>query len=384
MKSKRWSRRSFLESSARVAGGVGVLRSVSGRAVRAEPGPVLRWGIVGVGNRSRAHIEAFNQLERCRVVALCDLRPEALEEGAARVQGPPPRPFTQYPRMLEWEEVDAVCIVTPNYLHKEMTLQALSAGKHVLCEKPMGLTLEECEEVAAAARASDRVLQYGMQLRHAPLYRKVHELVQGGAIGHIRYAWISDFRRDIRQLYQDPLLERTRNWRYFQHLTGGMLLEYSIHRLDLLNWWMNARPVRVAAMGGLNVWRDRETIDHCGVLLEYASGARATYGMSLYSSGYRAPWLLIGDEGQLLVGSDRLVRQTGDVSNSLGPPRQPDREEVWEVDDPEDGTKLQYLHFLKAVDGKVMPYPDWRIAYAAMRVGIQGERAMQEEKVIRL
>lgn len=385
MKKRDVTRRDFLSASATVVGGLSVVRSTAALSGQSALDARIRWGVVGVGKRARAHIQAFNELPFCEVTALCDIREEALRDGLQLVKGSRPKTFPHYRDLVEQPDVDAVCIVTPNHLHKQMTMDSLLAKKHVLCEKPMGITMEECDEVAEMATTSDRVLQYGMQLRHTPSYAKVNELVQSGVIGNISYAWISDFRQDIRELYDDPVTERTKNWRYFQRLTGGMLLEYSIHRLDLLNWWMNAKPTMVAAFGGHNVWRDRETIDHCGMLLEYANGAKATYGMTLYARGYAAPWILMGDAGQILIErGGRVVVQRGDVSGSLDSPRFPDADEVVEAPQENNGTKLQYVHFQKAVRGDAEPYPDWKIAYDAMLVGIQGEAAIQQRKVITL
>lgn len=91
----------------------------------------------------------------------------------------------------------------------------------------------------------------------------------------------------------------------------------------------------------------------------------------------------MGDDGQMLVErSGRVVIQKGDVSNSLGGPKFPDSEEVIELPKGENGTKLQHVHFMKAVNDEAQPLPDWRIAYDAMWVGIQGETAIREEKVI--
>ncbi|MGH9338031.1 MAG: Gfo/Idh/MocA family protein [Acidobacteriota bacterium] len=384
MSKSNWTRRNFLGTTAKAAGGLSVLKGSGLAFAGPNPGQKIRWGIIGIGNRARHHITALNQVESCEITALCDIVPEHLQNGVEQVKGPEPKTFLNYLDLLAQPDVDAVAIVTPNYLHKEMTIESLKSNKHVLCEKPMGLSMAECDEVVAVAKGSEPVLQYGMQLRHTPTYVKVNELVQGGSIGNIRYAWISDFRQDIRQLYEDPVIERTRNWRYFQDTTGGMLLEYSIHRLDLINWWMNAKPVMLSAFGGHNVWMDRKTIDHAGLLLEYANGAKATYGMSLYCRGYGAPWLIMGDAGQMLVGGGRVTIQRGDVSNSLAAPEIKDSEEVVELPQGGDGTRIQYEHFVRAVHGDALPYPDWRIAYNAMWVGVQGEEAIRQHKVFRL
>lgn len=382
---KQLSRRNFLVSSAGMAGGVGLGAGAVPLLGRPALDGTIRWGVIGVGNRARAHIEAFNELDCCGITALCDIREEALQQGLKLVKGNQAtiKLLKNYQDLLEQKDVDAVCIVTPNHLHKQMTIDSLAAGKHVLCEKPMAVSMEECDEVVVAAKKSDRVLQYGMQLRHTPTYMKVNELVNGGAIGKLRYAWVSDFRQDFRQLHKDPAIDRAQNWRYSQKTSGGTLLEYSIHRLDLLNWWMNSRPVVLSAFGGLNVWKDRETIDHCGILLEYSNGGRASYGMTLYSRGYRAPWVLMGDEGQMLVSGNQVTIQKGDVSNDIGGPKVPPSEEVIELPREGNGTKLQYVHFLKAVKGEAAPYPNWRIAYDAMWVGIQGEVAIQKKIIVR-
>lgn len=379
------TRRRFITASTALAGGF-----AAGSTVYPSPSPgsssdPLRWGIIGVGNRAKAHLSAFNNLDSCEVVALCDIREEALQDGLSQLKKGQPKTFKKYQELLEQADVDAVCIVVPNFLHHRITIDSLAAGKHILCEKPMGVTLEESAEVVAVAKKTDRVLQYGMQLRHSPTFAKVHELVQSGAIGNIRYAWISDFRQDIRQLYQDPVKEHVENWRYFQDLTGGMLLEYSIHRLDLLNWWMNSKPIKISAFGGHNVWRDRETIDHCGILIEYANGAKATYGMTLYSAGFDAPWLIMGDEGQMLIeGGSRVVIQKKDVSNSLDSPLFKASEEAIDLPAGGDPTLLQYHHFERAVREGIRPFPDWRIAYDALWLGVQGESAIRNEEVQKL
>lgn len=378
------TRRSFLETSAKATGGLTLLGAAGPVYSRPAGGGKVRIGVVGIGGRASGHINAFNELDNYDVTALCDISDAALQKGLDQVQGRKPKTYKRYADMLKQQVVDAVAIVTPNSIHKQQAIDALNAGKHVLCEKPMGITMEDCDEVVAVAKRSDAIIQYGMQLRHTPTFVKTNELVQSGAIGNIRYAWISDFRSDIKQLYEDPVVERTTNWRYFQNTSGGMLLEYSIHRLDLMNWWMASRPVMLSAFGGHNVWMDRETIDHCGMLIEYGNGAKATYGMSLYSLGYRSPWLLMGDGGQMLIErGGKVTIMQGDASNSYGGRKRETTQEVVDVSAAGNGTTLQYVHFAKAIHGEVRPYPDYRIAYDAMWVGIQGENAIQKETVFK-
>ena len=193
MDKNKVSRRGFLGTTAKVTGGLSILSGSSRIVSGSVQGDRVRLGIIGIGGRASAHISALNEIDACEITALCDIDPDHLQNGVDQVKGAKPGTFRDYTKLLEQPNVDAVAIVTPNQLHKEMTIRALEAGKHVLCEKPMGITMEDCDEVVAAAKKSRYLLQYGMQLRHTPTFIKVNELVQGGAIGNIRYAWISDF-----------------------------------------------------------------------------------------------------------------------------------------------------------------------------------------------
>lgn len=158
-----------------------------------------------------------------------------------------------------------------------MTIAALAAGKHVLCEKPMATTSRDCEEMRAAAERSDRVLLLGLQLRYASRYRELQALVEGGRIGRPRYMSFVELRGDWNNsnvwLYRDPASGREMNWRFSQTASGGALNEKVCHYFDILNWLAGAAPERVSAQGGLNCYSGRETWDHATTSLSTRAGS---------------------------------------------------------------------------------------------------------------
>jgi predicted dehydrogenase len=143
----------------------------------------LRWGLLGTARINRALIPALRGSERCLLAAVASRQPDkgaayAREWGIPRVLG--------YEEMLDDRAIDVVYIPLPNSLHAEWTVRAARAGKHVLCEKPLALSVEDVDAVEAAARAAGVVVTEGFMYRHHPQTRRVKELVQSGAVGEVK------------------------------------------------------------------------------------------------------------------------------------------------------------------------------------------------------
>ncbi len=144
----------------------------------------IRLGVVGTGNRSRGnHLPIIKKLiPEMEIVALCDITPEALQK--AHEITPEAAVYPDHQRMLaEQKNLDAVLVVVPNYVHADVTVDALEAGKHVLVEKPMATHLADADRMIAAARKNKRVLQLGMQSRYSDGYQRMAQMIHSGAIG---------------------------------------------------------------------------------------------------------------------------------------------------------------------------------------------------------
>jgi len=197
-----------------------------------------RVGVIGL-RMGMAHLRGYEECPRARVTALCDINEEALNaalEGRADVQG-----FTDYRKMLESAELDAVSVALPNHLHAPVTLAAIEAGKHVLCEKPMALNAAEAQQMKEAADRAGKVLMMHFNMRFMTVAATLRPLVEAGTLGHIYHAVTTYTRRDG--------YPRPGTWFGQKELSGGgPLIDLGVHRLDLALWLMGY-PRPVAAFG---------------------------------------------------------------------------------------------------------------------------------------
>ena len=155
---------------------------------------MIRVGIVGLGFMGRMHYRCWSALPDAKVTAICEANPKVLaaagEPSKGNVEGAADHidlsglgVHSDLGELLASRSVDALSITLPTFLHADMTVKALEAGVHVLCEKPMALSVAECDRMVAAARSSGRVLQIGHCIRFWPEYVVTRQLIQGGAYG---------------------------------------------------------------------------------------------------------------------------------------------------------------------------------------------------------
>jgi len=201
----------------------------------------LRVGVIGVGWHGGSHLQNFAANPRAEVVAICDTNETLLAERAAELGDV--RAFTDYHELVACEEVDAVVIALPDHLHREPAVAACRAGKHVLCEKPMALCVEDAEAIAAAARESDGCFMLNLSNRWIYPFARGKELIDSGAVGEVRYV--------------------------FARLANG------IHRLDIARWWIGREVLRVRAVHRRGVLAERgfDAPDFYQATLEFDGGA---------------------------------------------------------------------------------------------------------------
>ena len=154
-------------------------------------------------------------------------------------------------------------------------LAALDAGLHVLCEKPLAPTLADIDRIGVAVARAGKVFQVGMELRYAPLFQGLHDMVASGRIGTPKMLWCHEFR--------PPFKPGVGGWRLTEAGSGGTLLEKNCHHFDLFNWLSNALLIRVMAMGSHDtIYADRDIHDRAWVMVEYANGVQASLGLALF------------------------------------------------------------------------------------------------------
>ena len=289
-------------------------------------------------------------------------RTAALHQCRQAFAGSLPRMYTNYEAMLEKEQLDGVIVGIPNYQHKEVTLAALKRNVHVLCEKPMASTLDDCRAMMEAEKQSDAFIQVGLHRRYNKFFRFVADMLHSGRLGDLKTMWGQEFRGDWAARATPVATDRgTTNWRFSRKHAGGSLQEKICHDFDVFNWWAGALPSRVTAMGDIGIYRDgRDTLDHAQILFEYENGIQGWFALSMFCrhGRFKGRYMgIIGADGSLDFDSHNgecTVYQTDgrrEEHTGLNPPNLP-------IHHPGQATYLELGAFLKCIETAQKPYAD--------------------------
>jgi len=202
---------------------------------------VLRVGIVGCGFISPVHINGYEKCNEAEIVALCDIVEERAQKAREDFGLKNVRIYSDYKKMLSEEKLDICSVCTENNKHAEISIAALEAGCHVLCEKPMAITGKEADAMVAASKKNGRKLSVGYQLRFGNEARLLHKEIQKGSLGHVYYAEAGALRR-----------RGVPTWGVFLNMEkqgGGPLIDIGTHVVDRTLWLMNEYSPIVSAVG---------------------------------------------------------------------------------------------------------------------------------------
>ena len=263
-------------------------------------GPTIRYGVIGTGMMGVEHIENVNALAGGEVIAISDPDPTSLAAGVAAAPDGVAA-VADHRDLLAIDEVDAVVVVTPNHTHLDVVSDVLAAGKHVLIEKPLCTTIEDCQTLIERAAGAPGVIQVGLEYRWMPPVARLIEEVAGGAVGQIRMVFMREHRF--------PFLVKVGNWNRFSAKTGGTLVEKCCHFFDLMNVIVGERPTRVMASGAQDVNHLDETydgqpadvLDNAYVIVEYPGGARACLDLCMFAdaTANSEEVTVVGDRGKV-------------------------------------------------------------------------------------
>ena len=199
----------------------------------------LRVGVIGAGGISGLHCGGWKRLDFCELVAITDIRPGAARKRAEEFDIPSVE--TTGKGLLRRKDIDLVDIVVPNMFHREYTVAALRAGKHVLCEKPLALKARDVDAMIAASKKARRKLMCAQHQRFSPASTSLKEYIATHPLGEIYYArtWINRRR----------LLPCTPGFMYKKNSGGGACIDIGVHALDLvLHFMENFEPVSVTGI----------------------------------------------------------------------------------------------------------------------------------------
>jgi len=220
-------------------------------------------GIIGCGGMGSALAQGVAGLETARVAATYDEVAEKAGELAAKHDA---RACESLDALLADEGVEAVVVASPQFAHAQHTVAAARAGKHVFCEKPMAVTLEDCDAMIDACRTAGVKLMVGQVCRYHAVHGKVRELVHGGEYGRPVCMTVHRLGGQWGGVY-------AQSWRLRREKCGGTLLEINAHEIDFLRW-VCGDVVAVYAAGGLYLDERLDYPDLTLVTLHFASGAK--------------------------------------------------------------------------------------------------------------
>lgn len=345
------TRRGFIRDTS--AAGLGLSLATAGRAVAAND--KIRVACVGVRGRGNSVMRSFAAEPDCEVSHICDVRESVREQRSDEIKeatGKRPTPVNDYRTLLADKSIDAFMVATPDHWHALLTIEACLHGKDVYVEKPASHNIVEGKAAVAAARAKERIVQVGTQIRSAPFLKDAADYVKSGAMGKVIFgrAWETDRSNAVKlaadgtppkgldyDLWQGPCPERAYNssivggaWRWLFDYGTGDLGNDGVHRIDFCRYVMGIEgmPAAISCAGGkLFFDDDQQWPDTMSVNYEYP-GQIVQYEMRLWSRpklhGATEGAVIYGENGWMLVTNetwkvfdpaDKLVKQGGNSAN---------------------------------------------------------------------
>ncbi len=264
---------------------------------------MVRVGIIGCGKIAQVrHLPEYAANPNAQIVAYYDMNKARAEEMAAKYGG---KTYDSFYKLIDDPEVDAVSICVENRSHAEICTAALYAGKHVLCEKPMAVTLAECESMVAAAERNEKRLMIGHNMRFDPVHRKAKRLLDRGIIGDV-----ITFRSVLGNEGPEGW-SIDNDWFFDKNKAAmGALSDMGIHKVDLLQYLLGQKVVETTAKVVTLDKRDKDgnlisVDDNALCILKMSGGALGTMAASWTVYGHECQsTVLYGTKGLMLIYSE--------------------------------------------------------------------------------
>lgn len=327
---------------------------------------MLKIAIIGTGNISHNHIQGYLEFtDRCQIVALVDIYPEKAEEKKRHYGLTNAKVYASHEEILGDTEIDVFDVCTPPYVHAEISINALNAGKHVLCEKPMAASLQECDAMISAAKESGKTLSIIAQNRFTDAFWRLKKVLDSGETGKVCHAQVDSFWWRGHSYYD---LWWRGTW---EKEAGGCTLNHAVHHIDAIQWMLGF-PSEVVSMITNAAHDNAEVEDLSSAIFKYDTGALTQLTASVVHHGEDQKIVIQGEKARISAPWDKYAS----ISAPNGFPideRDTDRENQLE-DIYQSIPKLTYtLHigqidnFLTALETGTAPLID----------GVQGKRSLE-------
>lgn len=262
----------------------------------------VRFGLVGFGAWGQHHAQSIASHPEAQLVAI--VAPSEASRAAAAKAHPQARIFADHGAMLAETKLDLLDIVTPSHTHGEIACAALDAGCHVLLEKPMALSIDDCRAMVQRARARGKHLAVGHEFRLSSQWGEIKRLIDCGTIGTPQYVLV--------ELLRKPYRPGASGWRYDQNRVGSWVLEEPIHFFDLARWYLEkaGNPIELHAYGNSRDPARPALYDNFSAMFRCANGAYAVVSQTLAAFEHHQTVKVAGTKGALWAGWSGALDRT--------------------------------------------------------------------------
>lgn len=284
----------------------------------------VRIGVIGAGLRRNLALYWHKPEGESEIVALADLSEERQQKFQEEV-GTQIFLTKDYKELLVRDDIDAIAVLSPDYLHEEHVIACLEAGKHVYSEKPLAITVEGCDRIIEAWEKSNKHLMVGFNMRYMSMYQTMKGLIDSGAIGELKTVWVRHFVGLGGYYYYH-------DWHARSDKTTSLLLQKGSHDLDVIHWISGKYTTKVSAFGGLDYYggdmpndltcpecslknkcpeyvphtftecafrKEVDVEDNNMLIMELEGGIKASYLQCHFTPDYERNYTFIGTKGRI-------------------------------------------------------------------------------------
>lgn len=272
------------------------------------PAPV-RFALAGFGAWGQLHAQSIRDNPDAQLVAIA--APTEATRAAAAAAFPEAAVFADAAAMIAQTDFDILDIVTPSHTHREIALAAMARGRHVLLEKPMAITLDDCKAIVAGARDHGVQLAVGHELRLSSQWGEIKRIIERGTIGDPQYVLV--------ELSRKPYRQGAGGWRYDPGRVGSWVLEEPIHFFDLARWYLegSGNPVELCAYGNARDPLRPSLHDNFSAMFKCANGSYAVVSQTLAAFEHHQTVKVSGTKGALWAGWSGALDRTLEPSYFL-------------------------------------------------------------------
>ena len=251
----------------------------------------VAFGLIGYGAWGSHHARVIAEGANTQLIAIAEYSEKSRAE--AQAKHPQTVVVADYRELLRRPDIEVVDVALPSHLHHQVGRAVLEAGKHLLMEKPMALSIAHCNDLVQLARAKGLQIAVGHEFRYSALWGKVKELVDAGAIGDPQYALI--------ELWRNPYRLGSDGWRYDIKRVGNWILEEPIHFFDLARWYLSGcgNPVSVYASANARDPKRPELQDNFSAIVNFPGGRYAVISQTLSAFEHHQVAKLTGSKGAI-------------------------------------------------------------------------------------